>query len=167
MTAIAEHAQASIGTLYDYFPDKQAIAQALAAHYAEEADEYWKQLLKAPLKLKKGAIADFFVQEALAFAQARPAYLELFGAHFVHPRSPIARQPLRRTFADALRRLHPKMTAEQAFVSSQIVVELIKGLLNVRKQVEPRNRGAVTAEFTGLMRFYLSRMSTDCDAAEQ
>ena len=155
MTVIAEQAHASIGTLYDYFPDKQALAQALAAQYAGEADEHWKLLLGVPLKLKKSALADLFVEEALAFAQARPAYLSLLDAPFVYSRSAAARLPLRRTFADALRRIYPKMRAEQAAISAQIVVQLIKGLLAVCRQIEPKERRAVTVQFKRLMRFYL------------
>ena len=38
MTAIAEHAGASIGTLYDYFPDKQALGMAIMAQYTGGGD---------------------------------------------------------------------------------------------------------------------------------
>jgi AcrR family transcriptional regulator len=158
MTAIAETAHASIGTLYDYFPDKQAIAQALAVQYAQEKDEYWKRLLDGPPILDKAALAELFVEGALAFARERPAFLPLFGAPLAYSRSAAARLPLRRTFANALRRLYPKMTADRAFLSAQIIVELIKGLFAVCKQTDPKNRDVVTAEFKKLMRFYLSEI---------
>jgi AcrR family transcriptional regulator len=159
MTSIAEHAQASIGTLYDYFPDKHTLAQALAAQYAEQADEYWKQLLDIPLTIKKSDLADLLVEGALAFARDRPAYLPLFGAPFIHSRSAAARHPLRKTFANAIRKLHPQMTAPQAYISAQIIVELIKALLTVCKQVDPQERSTVTTEFKKLMRFYLSKIA--------
>jgi AcrR family transcriptional regulator len=159
MTAIAEHAHASIGALYDYFPDKQTLAQALAAQYAEEADEHWKLLLDGASTLKKAALADLFVEGALAFARERPAYLPLIGAPFFYSRLASARRPLRRTFADALRRLNPKLTADRAFLSAQIIVELIKGLLAVCKHIEPKDIDRVTAEFKRLMRFYLSEVA--------
>ena len=155
MTAIAEHSHASIGTLYDYFPDKQTLAQALAAQYAEEADGHWKRLLEGASTLKKAALADLFVEGALAFARERPAYLPLIGAPFFYSRSAAARRPLRRTFADALRRLNPKLTADRAFLSAQIIVELIKGLLAVCKQIDPKDTDLVTVEFKRLMRNYL------------
>ena len=158
MTAIAERADASIGTLYDYFPDKQALAQALASQCAEQADEYWKQLLDGSSRLSKGALADLFVEGALAFARERPAYLPLFGTPFIHARSPAARLPLRRAFADALRRLSPGMTADRAFLGAQVIVELIKGLLAVCKQIEPKERDVVTLHFKKLMRLYLKEL---------
>jgi hypothetical protein len=106
--------------------------------------------------MKKAALADLFIEQALAFAQTRPAYLPLFGAPFVFQRSAAARQPLRKTFAAALRRLNPNLTPDQAYISAHVVVELIKGLLSLLKQIEPNNRNPVTFEFKKLMRFYLA-----------
>ncbi len=156
MTAVAEHASASIGTLYDYFPDKLALAQALAAQYAEEADEHWKRLLDDSPTLKKKDLADLFVEGALAFVRKRPAYLPLLGAPFVAQRSPAARQHLRKTFADTLRRLEPNLTSDRALIRAQVIVELIKALLAICKQLAPKNREPVTAEFKRLIRFYIS-----------
>ena len=156
MTAVAEQASASIGTLYDYFPDKQTLAQALAAQYTDEADKYWKQLLGGSLTLGKDNLGDLFVEGALAFARERPAYLSLFGAPFIASRSPLARKHLRKAFADALHRLNPQWTEDRALISAQVIVELIKAQLAVSKQVALKNRGIVTAEFKRLVRFYIS-----------
>ena len=156
MTAVAEHASASIGTLYDYFPDKLTLAQALAAQYAEEADEHWKELLGGPLTLERQDLADLFVEGALAFVRKRPAYLPLFGAPFVANRSPAARQHLRKTFADALRRLEPSLTSDRALIRAQVIVELIKALLAVCKQLASKDREPVTEEFKRLISFYIS-----------
>jgi AcrR family transcriptional regulator len=156
MTAIAEHAGASIGTLYDYFPDKQALGMAIMAQYAADADQHWERVLKTSSKLKKTALADLFIEEALAFARERPAYIPLFGAPFVFQRSAAARQPLRKTFAAALRRFNPNLNPDQAYISAHVVVELIKGLLSLLKQIEAKDRDPITLEFKKLMRFYLA-----------
>jgi AcrR family transcriptional regulator len=156
MTAIAEHAGASIGTLYDYFPDKQALGMAIMAQYAADADEHWDRVLKTSSKLKKTALADLVIEEALAFARVRPAYIPLFGAPFVFQRSAAARQPLRKAFAAALRRFNPNLSPDQAYVSAHVVVELIKGLLSLLKQIEAKDRDPITLEFKKLMRFYLA-----------
>jgi len=155
MTAVAEHSQASIGTLYDYFPDKQTLALALLAQYTEEADAHWKLILGRPSSLTKAALADLFVEGALAFVRERPAYLPLLGAPFTYSRSLAARQPLRRTIVDALQRMNPKMPVDRAFISAQIIVELIKGLLAIYKGTTPKDRDAVAVEFKKLMRLYV------------
>ena len=155
MTAVAERASASIGTLYDYFPEKLTLAQALAAQYADEADEHWKELLGGSLSFAEKDLADLFVEGALAFVRKRPAYLPLFGAPFVAHRSPAARQHLRKTFADALRRLEPGLPSDRALLRAQVIVELIKALLAVCKQTSSKNREPITAEFKRLIRFYI------------
>jgi AcrR family transcriptional regulator len=158
MTAIAEESKASIGALYDYFPDKQALVQALALQYAEEMDAYWRELLESKGVLTKTMLAEVIVDGALAFARSRPAYLALFGGRLVIARSAAARRPLRRAFADALRRFDGEMTEERAFLRAQIIVELIKSLLAVCKETDAKNRETVTLEFKRVMGFYLSEM---------
>ncbi len=155
MTAIAEQAQASIGTLYDYFPDKQAIGFALMLQYAEEGDAHWKALLSNPAGLTKAALADLFVEGALTMVRERPAYLPLLGASVVFKRSASLRQPLRRTIAESLRTLNPKLSEDDAFISAQVIVQLIKGLLSVYREAAPKQREQVTAEFKRLFRLYL------------
>jgi hypothetical protein len=50
------------------------------------------------------------------------------------------------------------MTAERALITAQVVIELIKALLSVCKQTEPKNRNVVTVEFKRLLKFYLSEI---------
>lgn len=156
MTAVAQRAGASIGTLYDYFPDKQSLAQALAAQYAEEADEHWTRLLHGAQISEESDLANLFIEGALTFARERPAYLLLLGAPHIVPRSQAERKHLRNTFADALRRFYPALTAEKAFHRALVIIELMKALFAVLKQVVPRDRETVIIEFKRLVGFYLS-----------
>src|SRR5882757_10141102 len=47
MKAIAKRAGASIGAVYQYFPDKAAVASALRTRYANEMEERWIHLEEA------------------------------------------------------------------------------------------------------------------------
>src|ERR1700723_2668142 len=51
MTAIAERGGSSIGALYNYFPDKQAVALTLLGQYAQEMEEQWRPLMEKAGKL--------------------------------------------------------------------------------------------------------------------
>jgi AcrR family transcriptional regulator len=155
MTAIAEQAGASIGTLYDYFPDKQSIALALMARYAEEKDAQWKALLENSGNLTRTALADLFVEGTLRFMRERPAYLPLMGAPVAYARSKSRRRPLRMTIARALQTMNPKLTDDRAFIHAEVIVQLIKGLLAVYKEAVPKERDRVAEEFKKLMRLYL------------
>ncbi len=158
MTAIAEQAKASIGTLYDYFPDKQAIAVALLNQYAEESDAHWAAFLSAPFVKTGPALAELFIDGVLAFVQPRPAYLFLIEAPVGFSRSAAARRPLRLTIAKALQAIAPATTADQAFLSAQVIVALIKGLISVYKQAVPKDKHLVTEQFKGLMKHYLAEV---------
>ena len=155
MTAIAEQAGASIGTLYDYFPDKPSIALALMTQYTEETDEQWKALLHESHSLTRTALADLFVEGALRLAHERPAYLPLIGAPVAYRRSQSLRRPLRKTIVRALRTMNPKLTDDRAFIHAEVIVQLIKGLLSVYREAIPKERERVVEEFKKLMRFYL------------
>ena len=155
MTAIAEHAQASIGTLYDYFPDTPALAVALKIQYAEEIDAHWKDLLDAPLPASKTALAKLFIEGMLTFVRDRPAYLPLLDAPIAYTRSAAARQPLRRTVAHALQTLSPKLPADRAYIHAQVIVQLLKSLIAVYQQAPPKDRDQVAEEFKKLMKLYL------------
>ncbi len=155
MTAIANRAGASIGTLYDYFPDKRTLALALLAEYTEQADAHWDALLTNPAARTKAALANLFIEGALTFVEQRPAYLPLLNAPILYARSPAARQPLRRTIAAALQRLKPSLPGAHALLIAQIIVELIKALFAVYKLAPPKDRPLIADHFKTLMRLYL------------
>jgi AcrR family transcriptional regulator len=155
MTAIAEQARASIGTLYDYFPDKPAVAIALKMQYAEVIDAHWKNLLAPPLPPSIKALAHLFIEGMLTFVHQRPAYLPLLDAPIAYTRSAAARQPLRRTVAHALQALRPKLPPGRAYIHAQVIVQLLKSLIAVTQQAAPRDRTQVAEEFKKLMNLYL------------
>lgn len=156
MTAIADLAHASIGTLYDYFPDKPALALALITRYTEEAEAHWAKLLQRPPARGRASLADVLIDGILAFVRDRPAYLPLLGAPLALTRSRAAREPLRRTFAVALQNLKPGLASDRAFLNAQVIVEIIKGMLGVYRQATPKDRDAVVTEFKKVMRLYLT-----------
>jgi len=155
MTAIAEAAGASIGTLYDYFPDKLTLGRVLLARYVAEFDAHWKTLLEKAAGLTKAELADVFVEGTLTLAEELPGYLALFGSAAGGSRSAEDRQPVRRTISAAVQRMNAEIGDERAYLVALVIVELIKGQLAVYKQVAPEGRGAVTDEFKRMMRLYL------------
>jgi AcrR family transcriptional regulator len=155
MTAIAEQAEASIGTLYDYFPDKTAIALALKIQYVEESDAHWKALLSRPAGMTQEELAELFVEGALTLVKERPAYLALMGGPVPYTRSPSLRRPLRKTIVGALRTMNPSLAEDRAFIYAEVIVQLIKGLLTVYREAAPRERERVAEEFKKLFRLYL------------
>ena len=155
MTAIAEQAGASIGTLYDYFPDKTAIAVALKTQYVERGDAYWKELLSRAKEMTRDELAELFVEGALELVKELPAYLELMGAPVRYTRSSSLRRPLRKSVVGALQAMKPKLADERAYIYAEVIVQLIKGMLTVYREAAPRERVKVAEEFRRLFRLYL------------
>ncbi|MGH9437803.1 MAG: TetR family transcriptional regulator, partial [Terriglobia bacterium] len=44
MCGIARRARASIGSLYQFFPNKESVAEALRARYGKEIEKLWTEL---------------------------------------------------------------------------------------------------------------------------
>ena len=156
MMAIAAEAGASIGTLYDYFPDKRSVALALLSEYVEQADAHWAAILSGARTMTESELSELFIEGILTFVRAHPACLPLLTAPIGYSRTAEARQPLRRTIADALRKTKPSISADRAFMSAQVIVQLMKGMLALYKQVAAKDEKAVTAEFKALMLAYVS-----------
>ncbi len=158
MTAIAQAAGASIGTLYDYFPDKPALALALLAAYHEEASAYWTMQLDEPCEHTAATLAELMVDGVLRFVKDRPAYLALQGAPVVYRRLPAARLLIRLRFAAAVLKLDPHLSDERAMLTANVCVALIKALVEAYRSAAPRQRPELAGEFRSLLRLYLESL---------
>src|SRR6201987_1985062 len=65
MTAIAERSGSSIGELYNYFPDKQAVALTLLGQYAQEMEEKWRSYLAEQENLSGGEFPTLVTESRL------------------------------------------------------------------------------------------------------
>ena len=155
MTAIAAGAGASIGTLYDYFPDKTALAVALKTEYVALGDAHWKRLLSRADEMTREELATLFVEGALALAKELPAYLELMGAPVMYTRSASLRRPLRKSVVGALQAMNPKLEEAQALIYAEVIVQLIKAMLTVYREAAVKEREKLAGEFKKLFRLYL------------
>src|ERR1700728_4697601 len=71
MTQIAKRADASIGSLYQFFPSKEALAEALFARYVERASSMLEDLAKRAPGLSPLRLADRLVEAMLVIRSAR------------------------------------------------------------------------------------------------
>ncbi|HXI20048.1 MAG TPA: TetR/AcrR family transcriptional regulator [Gemmatimonadales bacterium] len=117
--AIAERAAASVGSLYHFFPNKEAIVRALSARYEQILTGIKSASLSPDAAgLSVRAMVDGIVDPFARFMTERPAYLEVFHAT-QDPRQP--------------------WCLNQQF--HQGIVDLVEGLMRARApDVEPGYR---------------------------
>src|SRR5215472_18523201 len=74
MKAIAKRAGASIGAVYQYFPNKAAVVSALRDQYVNEMEERWIHLEKAMAGLSLKERTEGGIDVMIRFMEERPAY---------------------------------------------------------------------------------------------
>ncbi len=156
MTAIAERAGSSIGGLYRYFPDKQAIAVALQKRYTDDLDVLWGAVLE---ELEQSSIADFadrLMDRMVEFVSERPGFFALLGVPIHYRRDIATRNHLRAQFSKAFRVKNSCLSQEEGLLAANVAIQIIKGMLAVCAEVEPRRRPPVIREFKRAMKDYLA-----------
>ncbi|EJN10305.1 TetR/AcrR family transcriptional regulator [Herbaspirillum sp. YR522] len=156
MTEIAAVAGMSIGALYQYFPNKDAIASAMRTAYAQEMDRLWSGFLALHETLDLRAFSDGIVDLMTAFIAAHPAYLVLFSSDVKATRTDAQREGLRLRFAQAFMQRCPALAKDQAMHIASIAVAMVKSLVGAREQAAPADRPHLEAEMKIALLAYLS-----------
>jgi AcrR family transcriptional regulator len=156
MTEIAERAGASIGALYQYFPNKEAIAHALRRKLAEEMRARWAPLAKEGAGLGVEQLVERILGVLIDFMENRPEFLPLLNAPVKIQRDPAARIQLREAFAALFREKRPDLSAEEAFRMANVALQVVKGLRPLYAEAPAGEREAIVLEFKVLLTSYLT-----------
>ena len=155
MTAIAERSGSSIGALYNYFPDKQAIALTLVNQYGQEVEAHWKPLMEQAANLTHREFANLFIERITELVRQRPAYLSLLVAPVRFRRPPAAKKALWAAIANAFRAKNPSLSDEQAVLAAKVTMQIARGLMTLYAETEPKGKDLVVDEFKKVLTWYL------------
>jgi len=155
MTEMAERAGASIGAVYQYFPNKEAIARALRRQYADEMTARWAPLAGQGSKLSVKELADRILDVMVEFMETRPAYIPLINARS-YKRDPGARHRLRSLFAALFREKRPGLTVDEAVRVASVAVQVVKGMSPLYADASAAERKELVREFKMVLTTYLS-----------
>ncbi len=156
--AIAERAGASIGSLYQFFPSKDAIAEALFARYAERVAEQVKDIMRRAPGCPPGQLADMLVGLMLERKSDpdRQAVLALSDAisNIAERRKPL-REAVRREIAALLRAANPRLTERRAEIAAILIAHTLKTVRTVAL-AEEANRKPLIASIKRMLTLYIA-----------
>lgn len=125
MSEIAERAHASIGSLYQFFPNKESIACALNTQCGNAIDKSWHQILRSDCCGDLQKALDTLIEATIAYIDSHPETVALQQA----PRSTwnqAVRGRLERRIAAFLIKCQPQLNRVDARLYASVCMQLIK-----------------------------------------
>lgn len=158
MTEIAERAGAAIGSLYQFFPSKEALAEALFDRFAERWAASFARVEELAPGRSAGELADLFIDHKLKQGTDRDAALALSSAvaGIVERRKPLG-DKLRGRIASILRIGNPALGQEEAAAAAVIVNQVMK-IIPVLATGEDERAAALVAEARKLLALYIAEV---------
>jgi len=160
MKAIAERAGASIGAIYQYFPNKQAVAGALRNQYVSKMEEHWIELEEATAGLSIQERTQKFVDAMIRFMEEHPAYITILDAPLDSKQDKKIRDHLRERLANVFHTRRPGISREQAYRVACVSLEIIKSMNTLYTAAKPQDRSEIVREYKLALAAYLERRLT-------
>jgi len=156
MKAIATRAGASIGAVYQYFPNKEAVVRALRTQYVLEMEEHWRKLEETTAGLSIKERAHRFIDMMIGFMEKHPAYATIIDAPIDSKRDKKTRDRLREQLADVFRTRRPAVSQEQAYRVACVSLQIIKGMNALYAEARPEERVEIVKEYKLALAAYLA-----------
>ncbi|HEY1454366.1 MAG TPA: helix-turn-helix domain-containing protein [Roseiarcus sp.] len=160
MTEIAERAGAAIGSLYQFFPSKEALAEALFDRFAERWAASFARVEELAPGRSARELADLFIDHKLKQGTDRDAAIALSTAvaGIVERRKPLG-DKLRERIASILRIGNPALGQEEAAAAAIIVNQVMK-MVPALAAGEDDSATALVAEARNLLGLYIAEVFT-------
>lgn len=154
MSAIAERADSCIGSLYQYFPNKLSVVEALRAQYVKDAGQSWAVLARRAATPSAENLACRLVSLHIEIEKSHPALLAFLD---VPPtsRTRVHRELIRSRIAAALIAHKSRMPAATALRVASVVQEIGKGLLTLYARADSDEKLSMIKEFKAVLTAYL------------
>jgi AcrR family transcriptional regulator len=155
MSEIARRAHSSIGSLYQFFPNKQAVAEAVREQYIEDINRSWTDLVGVAAKLSPEQLSRRLVTVQLEIVERHPALLALLE---IPPTSRTwrRRELIRVRVAMALMAHKPRLGESKALRIASVVQLVSRGLLTLYAKSDDRERAGIVEEFKAVLVGYLA-----------
>ena len=157
--AVAARAGAGMGSLYHFFPNKEAMVVALAERYANAMrplTEYGKRPEYASMSLAQ--MVDEIVDPLAEFMRRAPAYRHVFHATSQPGRPGLCSMRLKDTVVEHVSALMaaraPRLAAAERHVKALVAVEMVHRMLDLAFEESGAARAAIIGETKRLLALY-------------
>src|SRR5580693_5604394 len=158
MTEIAARAKAPIGSLYQFFPSKEALADTLVQNYVALLGSDLDALEAQARNLSTAALIDGLFGWLRAHPQERAATQPLAEARMdERTRRETLRDLLRKRIASILRARSPTLSAESARDRAIVLLQLMKAASSLADEEGLSGRSAALRELQSLATQYLEQ----------
>jgi AcrR family transcriptional regulator len=156
MRDIAGHAGASIGSLYQFFPNKEVVARAIKTQYCQELKELWASLIAVSAKTPTTRLIDDFLNVTIKAIEQHPAIIRLMDAPRSSNPSPDIKESLREQLVALFRARKPRISQNKAHRYAEITVQMIRAMLWIYLEKERSEREALVSEMKSALVSYLT-----------
>lgn len=152
MTEIAARAGASIGSLYQFFPSKELIADSLQSANGEALSQMLEALAEAVRGQRPSTLVDRLFQDLSAFLLAHPSFVVLSD----RPAADKAqknerRQRMRAHIAALLAAMDPPLPRERAERMAVIVLHVMRVSVAISGEADLAMRGKILRDLRAML----------------
>ncbi len=156
MSDIAERAGSSIGSLYQFFPNKVSVGQALWNLYTAQFEELWRPLERRAKTLTPKQLTETMIDSTISFVDSHPAFLALFDAPGSTRRALEHRERVRQQVAGFLRAGRPRMSKARALRQATVSLQIIRALNQLYAELHAPEKRLYVQEFKMAVVAYLN-----------
>jgi AcrR family transcriptional regulator len=158
--AIAARAETSIGSLYQFFPNKEAIGHALARRYLDQLQAVYAHVLDdTALSLPLDSLLDRIIDTLAAFYAAHPGFGPIFSATEGSAELRSAAQTLQdnvvRRAEEILTSSIPDLSPARRRLHATLIAGVIRALLPLTVAEDGSPREDVIAELKRMLTVYI------------
>ncbi len=157
MTEIAARADAAIGSLYQFFPTKEALAQALMGNYADALQQRLHKLAERAEAWDSDRLATELIRLLVAFRRRHPAFVVLAETVASEPalRGLAIRQRLRGELQELLGQHAPDLPPSELRGAAVVVLQLMKAAVALNAEPGLAGRRVALEQLQQALRLYL------------
>jgi AcrR family transcriptional regulator len=157
MTEIAQNAGASIGSLYQFFPTKEVLAEALHEGKAAALVQMLDALKAEASGQSAAAMIDRLFQRLTDFLQEHPVFVVLADRRSIDPkRKKLMRARLRGQIVSLFAQAKPPLPPSRAQIMAVLVLHLLRVAVAISGESDLPDRAAVLAELRAMLSGHLA-----------